>query len=132
MRIVLDKRKLIHNIIFFFLMSAIIPSCGSADSSKEESAQPIKVSGSTSFAIPIQVFRNFISGADGDRCTMVPSCSKYALEAVRKHGSIIGWIMTCDRLMRCGLDETRHTPPVRVGQRILSSDPVENNDFWWE
>jgi putative component of membrane protein insertase Oxa1/YidC/SpoIIIJ protein YidD len=132
MRIVLDKKKLLHSVIFFFLMFVIIPSNGSAEPLKRESVQPRQESESAPFVLPIQVFRNFISGADGDRCPMVPSCSTYALEAVRRHGSIIGWVMTCDRLMRCGLDETRHTPPVRVGQRILSNDPVENNDFWWE
>lgn len=132
MRIVFDNKKLIHNVIFFFLVFAIMPHNGGAESSKRESVQPKQGSVSAPFIFSIQAFRNFISGADGDRCAMYPSCSKYALDAIRRHGSIIGWVMTCDRLMRCGLDETRHTPPVRVGQRILSSDPVENNDFWWE
>lgn len=132
MRIVLNKKMTLHHIIFLFLVFAIIPSNGRAESSKRESIQHRQEFESTPFVFSIQVFRNFISGADGDRCAMFPSCSTYALEAVRRHGSIIGWVMTCDRLMRCGLDETRHTPPVRIGRRILSSDPVENNDFWWE
>ncbi len=132
MRIVFNTKRPLHNLIFFFLVFAIIPPNGSAESSKRESVQQRQEAEPAPFVFPIQVFRNFISGADGDRCAMVPACSTYALEAVKKHGSIIGWVMTCDRLMRCGLDETRHTPPVRVGRRILSSDPVENNDFWWE
>jgi putative component of membrane protein insertase Oxa1/YidC/SpoIIIJ protein YidD len=122
----------IYNIILFFLIFVIIPQNGYAETSKQEIIQPKQESESAPFVFPIQVFRNLISGADGERCAMHPSCSQYSLDAVRKHGSIIGWIMTCDRLMRCGLDDTRHTPPVRVGQRILSNDPVENNDFWWK
>lgn len=132
MRIVFNTKKSFYNLLFFFLVFAVMPPGGKAESSKIEKSEHRQESEPAPFVFPIQVFRNFLSGADGQRCAMVPSCSTYALEAVKKHGSIIGWVMTCDRLMRCGLDETRHTPPVRVGRRILSSDPVENNDFWWE
>jgi len=117
-------------IFFLFFMAASTPRQGNAESPKPVDIQPGQESESAPFVFPIQVFRSLISGADGDRCPMHPSCSQYALDAIQKHGSIIGWVMTCDRLMRCGMDETRHTPPARVGRRILSYDPVENNDFW--
>ena len=44
----------------------------------------------------------------------------------------MGWIMTCDRLMRCGRDELRLSPAIRTDANIWKChDPVKNNDFWW-
>jgi hypothetical protein len=62
---------------------------------------------------------------------MYPSCSHYAARALKEHGPVMGWIMTCDRLLRCGRSETRLSPRVRVHGRPLTFDPVEANDFWW-
>ena len=80
---------------------------------------------------PIKFYRNYISGADGNRCPMYPSCSQYCIEAFKKHGSFLGWIMCSDRLMRCGRDETKLSPPVLINGEKLSFDPVNNNNFWW-
>jgi len=80
---------------------------------------------------PIKFYRNYISGADGNRCPMYPSCSQYCMDAFKKHGTFLGWIMCSDRLMRCGRDETKVSPPVLVNGEKLSFDPVNNNDFWW-
>jgi putative component of membrane protein insertase Oxa1/YidC/SpoIIIJ protein YidD len=76
-------------------------------------------------------YRNHLSPVDGDRCPMVPGCSAYAGECARKHGAFAGWIMACDRLMRCGRDELRLSPNVWTvkGRRCL--DTVSANDFWW-
>ena len=81
---------------------------------------------------PIKFYRNYISGADGDRCPMYPSCSQYCVEAFKKHGLFFGWIMCSDRLMRCGRDETKLSPPVLINGEKFSFDPVNNNDFWWQ
>jgi hypothetical protein len=62
---------------------------------------------------------------------MYPSCSGYAAQALKKHGPVMGWIMTCDRLLRCGRSDTRLAPRVRFHDRTLTFDPVEANDFWW-
>jgi len=82
-------------------------------------------------AAPIVFFRNTISRADGHRCPMTPSCSSYALTAVERHGAFMGWIMAFDRLMRCGRDELKLSPPIMTRQGIRYRDTVENNDFWW-
>lgn len=79
----------------------------------------------------IGFFRQVLSKADGDRCPMYPSCSTYALESLQKHGALMGWVMACDRLLRCGHDEVRLAPAVRIGQRRRAYDPVASNDFWW-
>jgi putative membrane protein insertion efficiency factor len=84
------------------------------------------------FLFPIHFYGKFISGADGDRCPMHPSCSSYSFEAFKKHGPLKGWIMTCDRLMRCGRDELRLGPPIIAKEKTKTYDPVKNNDFWWD
>ncbi|MEA1949553.1 MAG: membrane protein insertion efficiency factor YidD [Thermodesulfobacteriota bacterium] len=80
---------------------------------------------------PIKFYRNYISRADGHRCPMYPSCSQYCIEAFKKHGPFLGWIMCSDRLMRCGRDETKLSPHVLINGEKLSFDPVNKNDFWW-
>lgn len=79
--------------------------------------------------MPLKFYQTFISGIDGHRCPMTPSCSSYAVTAFKKYGFIRGWIMTCDRLLRCGRDETRLSPPVIIEGRQYIYDPVENNVF---
>jgi len=79
----------------------------------------------------IQFYQRHISGIDGNRCPMYPNCSRYCAQAIRKHGFGLGWIMACDRLLRCGRDEVRLSPRIRVNGRELTFDPVSANDFWW-
>ena len=79
---------------------------------------------------PIRFFQRYLSGADGHRCPMTPSCSSYALQAVQRHGTIKGWIMASDRLMRCGRDELKLSPSVMTREGIRCQDPVRNNDVW--
>lgn len=81
---------------------------------------------------PVIVFyQAHISGIDGNRCAMYPNCSRYCIQAIQKHGFGLGWIMACDRLLRCGRDEIRMSPHVRINGRELTFDPVSANDFWW-
>jgi putative component of membrane protein insertase Oxa1/YidC/SpoIIIJ protein YidD len=109
------------------------PPCNACSTEKPKDEKPAEeqLDGSP-FVLPIRFFRQYLSGADGDRCSMYPSCSRYGLDAVEKHGGVIGWIMTCDRLMRCGRDEAGHSPSIQIQHRFFTYDPVENNDFWWQ
>jgi hypothetical protein len=70
MRIVFDNKKLIHNVIFFFLVFAIMPHNGGAESSKRESVQPKQGSVSAPFIFSIQAFRNLypVPTETGVRC----------------------------------------------------------------
>jgi uncharacterized protein len=79
---------------------------------------------------PISFYQKIISPAVGNRCQMSPSCSAYSKEAFQAHGFFIGWIMTCDRLMRCGRDETHLSPGVWPPEGRLTSDPLSANDSW--
>ena len=46
-------------------------------------------------------YKSFLSSQDASNCSFYPSCSVYAIEAVRKQGPIVGIINTFDRLSRC-------------------------------
>lgn len=84
----------------------------------------------TPFLWLLSFYQKTISPVDGDRCSLYPTCSQYGVLAVRKHGPIIGVIMTVDRLIH-ETDETRFAPLVRVGDRYRYTDSVADNDFWW-
>ncbi|MFY9943306.1 MAG: membrane protein insertion efficiency factor YidD [Desulfobacterales bacterium] len=64
-------------------------------------------------------------------CPMWPSCSEYSRQAVARHGFAVGWVMTMDRLMRCGRDGLRWAPRVVVNGRVKYLDPLAANDVWW-
>lgn len=46
-------------------------------------------------------YRRFISPLLGPRCRFYPSCSAYALEALRVHGALKGTALTVWRILRC-------------------------------
>jgi putative component of membrane protein insertase Oxa1/YidC/SpoIIIJ protein YidD len=89
-------------------------------------------SGQSAARSAIHGFQRLISPVDGDRCMMLPSCSAYAEDAIVTHGLFWGWIMTCDRLMRCGRDELTQSDIVMIDGQSYCVDPRENNDFWWD
>jgi len=83
------------------------------------------------FRFLVEVYRENISPIDGKDCPMYPSCSEYSIQSFKKHGFLVGWMMTVDRLFRCGRDELRLSPQVMVNGERRCYDPPENNDFWW-
>ena len=74
---------------------------------------------------------NHLNGVRRGECPMYPSCSRYCDESLRKHGFLIGWMMTCDRLMRCGRNEIALAPKININGKIKCHDPVIENDWWW-
>jgi hypothetical protein len=80
--------------------------------------------------ILVEFHRNYLSPIDGKECPMYPSCSQYSLLCLRKHGALVGWMMSCDRLLH-EPDEMRKAPLIYVNGQARFYDPVENNDFWW-
>lgn len=81
---------------------------------------------------PLHLYQQIISRADGQRCPMYPSDSRYAQQAFKRHGLIVGWVLTFDRLLRCGRDETRRSAKVRIKGHVLTYDPLQANTFWWD
>jgi uncharacterized protein len=61
--------------------------------------------------LPVRVYRRLISPALPARCKYYPSCSSYAVEAVRELGPLRGLVLAGWRLARCnpwshgGVDE---------------------------
>ncbi len=60
---------------------------------------------------PIRAYQRWISPAFAPRCRYYPTCSAYAIEAIRELGPIRGLIVAAWRLLRCnpfshgGIDE---------------------------
>jgi len=82
-------------------------------------------------AFALKFFQKTVSRADGRRCMMYPSCSHYSSQAFKKHGFIRGWVMTSDRLLRCGRDEKHIAEQIIIDNKVYVFDPLQQNDFWW-
>jgi hypothetical protein len=52
-------------------------------------------------AFPIHAYRALVSPLLGQRCKYHPSCSQYALDALREAGILRGTVLACWRLLRC-------------------------------
>jgi putative membrane protein insertion efficiency factor len=50
---------------------------------------------------PIRFYQRVISPGLPRRCKYHPSCSAYAVEAVRRHGVLRGSVLAAWRLLRC-------------------------------
>ena len=68
----------------------------------------------------IRLYKRFISPLLGENCRFYPSCSQYAMDAIREHGAIVGagyalWrIVRCQPLCHGGYDPV--PAPRRLGQ----------------
>jgi len=117
--------------LIFFVFCAPVWAEEDTIIEKKVKIKKAKTEDSTNPALyPVYFFRKYISSADQDRCPMHPTCSTYCVEAIKKHGPVLGWIMTCDRLMRCGRDELKLSPPIWIEGKKRCNDPLSDNDFW--
>ena len=78
-------------------------------------------------------WRRAVAPVDGITCPSQPSCSRYAAEAVARHGAVLGAFMAADRMIH-ELSEADYAPLVRTPAGYKIDDPVSANDFWltWE
>lgn len=53
------------------------------------------------FTLGIRFYQYFISPLLGPRCRFQPTCSQYALEAIRLHGALYGSWLSLKRIARC-------------------------------
>lgn len=51
--------------------------------------------------LPVRCYQLFISPLFGPTCRYYPSCSTYAVTALRRHGPFVGLGLTVWRLLRC-------------------------------
>jgi len=115
--------------ILLFLITLLVVSCTAnksilIDSSPENDKLHIHRNTDPS---TYSFYKQYISPVDGDRCLMYPSCSAYSKEAFIKYGFFKGFIVTCDRLTRCGNDLHLYSQYDREGM-VYAIDPIGNND----
>ena len=67
----------------------------------------------------IRFFQKRISHLDGPGCALVASCSSYCAACRRRNGLVVGYLRTCDRLMRCHGNAVGY-----LGQAGRYQDPV--------
>ena len=77
----------------------------------------------------VKFYQVAISPADGSSCMLYPTCSGYSVLTLRKHGPILGFVMTSERVMRNHTGE--YYPAIWKFGRWRNYDPVEANDFWF-
>lgn len=70
-------------------------------SASEKSTGTVPALSARVLIAPIIAYQRFLSPMLPPSCRFAPSCSQYAVEALREHGAIRGlWLAVC-RLARC-------------------------------
>ena len=70
------------------------------------------------FLAPVKLYRKYLSPLKPTpTCRFTPSCSQYAIDAVREWGIVLGTVLTLFRIVRCN--------PFSKG----GEDPVPKNPF---
>ena len=67
-------------------------------------------------SFPIHMYRLFISPLIGKNCRFEPTCSEYALAALKTHGVLRGSYLSIKRILKC-----------HPFSRCSGYDPVPNN-----
>ena len=52
-------------------------------------------------SFPIHIYRLFISPLTGKNCRFEPTCSEYALAALKTHGVFYGSYLSIKRILKC-------------------------------
>lgn len=69
----------------------------------------------------VKAYRLLFSPWVGSACRFEPTCSMYALEALREHGALAGSYLTVGRLLRCQpWCEGGHDPVPDQAPRLFS------------
>ncbi len=71
-------------------------------------------------SLPVKFYRKFISPVLPPLCRFEPSCSRYALEALRVRGPVVGLALSLWRIARCNPWGGHGTDPVPLPRRPLS------------
>ena len=75
----------------------------------------------------LRVYQYTISPLLGPRCRYYPSCSNYAVEALREHGAIRGLGLATWRLLRCNPFSNGGYDPVRPRHKGCEHEHCETN-----
>lgn len=128
-------KRFLHILILPYLLASLclapLPALGDEAGRDQGGETRSEDGGFNAGAWMVSLFRDHLSAVDSDRCPSYPTCSSYSVEAFRKHGFFMGWLMTVDRLIHEGREETAVSPLVYTQGQWKIYDPVQNNDFWW-
>lgn len=122
-------KNFICRLILSLFFAGILSACVLLEATKEAPGN-----GDNLLAATIEIYRgplNHLSAVRRGSCPMYPSCSEYSKQAIKKHGMTIGWMMTTDRLLRCGRDEMKLSPQIFINGKLYYYDPLDINDYWW-
>ncbi len=75
----------------------------------------------------IRVYQYTLSPMLGQRCKYYPSCSGYAIDALREHGAVRGTGMAAWRLLRCNPFSNGGYDPVPPRHRDCEHDHAKSN-----
>ena len=71
---------------------------------------------------PIVIYQRLISPAIPRRCKYEPTCSRYAVEAIREYGILRGAVLAGWRLLRCNPWSYGGYDPVQAQQVFAAGD----------
>ena len=86
-------------------------------------SSPVRKAVAAIVCAPIHAYRYAISPMLPPSCRYFPSCSEYALEAIRRHGALGGGWLAMTRICRChpwtagGLDPVPDSDPFQPSRR---------------
>jgi uncharacterized protein len=78
---------------------------------------------SASVIFLIRLYQAALSPLLGGQCRFHPTCSHYAIEAVREHGALRGSWLTLTRILRCNPFCKGGYDPVPPAQRDANAPP---------
>ena len=67
----------------------------------------------------IRCYQKYISPMKRTKCPYFPSCSRYGIEALEKHGVVKGLILTAWRILRCNPFSKGGVDPVPEEYKIF-------------
>lgn len=83
----------------------------------------------------IGFYQKYISGIRGQECPMYPSCSNYGLKTFNETNFVSAFMLTSDRLLRCGHDHQNYSLTLRSnGFKLLDypSYDTPSNDLYYK
>ncbi|MDC0584821.1 membrane protein insertion efficiency factor YidD [Bacteroidales bacterium] len=78
--------------------------------------------------VPIKIYQWIISPILPMNCRHYPSCSNYTIQALHKHGVILGLYLGIHRILRChpwgthGVDEVPEHANIKIFNKTIISD----------
>ena len=79
------------------------------------------------FSSAFLFYKSFLSSQDASKCNFTPSCSVYAIHAIKSQGVTVGIINFFDRFSRCNSMSPEDYPKNYSNNTLI--DPVRNHKY---